>query len=115
MDYDNILKKSKKIDWYGELVPEKLITPTVKKMAEQIEEQINKYEGVDAKNKKDYICLLWQNIKNLPYKINGDFYLIKKQEIEKVKTKEPKKHETIEEEPKRKTKNSNLIFGKNKK
>lgn len=113
MDYGSILKKGKKIDWYGTLVPEKLITPTVKKLAEQIEEQINKYEGVDAKNKKEYICLLWENIKNLPYKINGDFYLIKKHELEKIKNKESKQE--VIEEPTRKTKNSNLIFGKNKK
>ena len=105
MDYGIILKKGKKIDWYGTLVPEKLITPTVKKLAEQIEEQINKYEGVDAKNKKEYICLLWENIKNLPYKINGDFYLIKKHDLEKVKNKEPKQE--VKEEPTRKTKNSN--------
>ena len=113
MDYNEILKKGKKIDWYGELVPEKLVTPTVKKLAEQIEEQINKYEGVDAKNKKEYICILWENIKNLPYKVNGDFYLIKKEEFENLKKKESKKKEV--EEPKKKTKNSDLIFKNNKK
>jgi hypothetical protein len=117
MEYENILIKGKKIDWHGVQVPEKLITSLVTIRANQIIEQINKYESIGFKSKNDYIEKLWLTIKNLPYSMNGDFYLIKKTTIEqnqkdkkeKVK-KTPKKIEVVEQ-PK-KTKNSNLIFGK---
>lgn len=115
-EYEKILTKGKRIDWYDTQVPEKLITDVVKAMANQIVEQINKYEGVDSVSKKDYICNLWANIRNLPYTMNGDFYLIKKKEIEngqkKVKPKvESKSIKEPKEETKRVTKNSGLIFG----
>lgn len=117
-EYEKILTKGKRVDWYDTQVPEKLLTEIVKITANQIIEQINKYEGVDSSSKKDYICNLWENIRKLPYTMNGDFYLIKKREIEeKNKTKKPKvKKESIKEpEPKKTTKNSSLIFGnKNK-
>jgi hypothetical protein len=114
-DYEKILRKGKKVDWYGEQVPEALITPSVKAVAEQLVTQIRIYEGVDSKPKKDYILNLWANIGYLPYKMNGDFYLIKKKEIEtkilnESKTK-PKKVETSIIEDKKSTKNSSLIFG----
>jgi hypothetical protein len=115
-EYEKILTKGKRIDWYDTQVPEKLITDVVKAMTSQIVEQINKYEGVDSVSKKDYICNLWANIRNLPYTMNGDFYLIKKKEIEngqkKVKPKvESKSIKEPKEETKRVTKNSSLIFG----
>ena len=119
-EYEKILTKGKRVDWYDTQVPEKLITDLVKAMANQIVEQINKYEGVDSGPKKDYICSLWANIKNLPYTMNGDFYLIKKKEIEnnqkKVKPKvESKSTKEPKQEVKKVTKNSSLIFGnKNK-
>jgi hypothetical protein len=115
-EYEKILTKGKRIDWYDTQVPEKLITDVVKAMANQIVEQINKYEGVDSTQKKEYICNLWLNVKNLPYTMNGDFYLIKKKEIEgsqkKVKPKvESKSTKEPKEETKKVTKNSSLIFG----
>lgn len=112
-EYEKILLKCKKTDWYDTEVPEKLITEQVKTIANQIVEQINKYEGVDSTLKKDYICNLWSNVRNLPYTMNGDFYLIKKKEIEKNLKPNRKNVNTKEEtaEVKKVTKNSNLIFG----
>jgi hypothetical protein len=112
-EYVKILTKGKKVDWYDTQVPERLITNAVKAVANQIIEQINKYESVDSTSKKDYICNLWSNIKNLPYTMNGDFYLIKKKEIENSQKKVKPKTETngIKEETKKVTKNSSLIFG----
>lgn len=113
-EYEKILTKGKRVDWYDTDVPEKLITDTIKAVANQIMEQINKYESVDSTSKKDYIYNLWSNIRNLPYTMNGDFYLIKKKEIESNQKKVKPK---VKEEPnvgvKRVTKNSSLIF-KNK-
>lgn len=114
-DYEKILRKGKKVDWYDTQVPEDLLTPAVKALVNQIIEQINIYEGVDDKPKKDYISTLWLNVRNLPYTMNGDFYLIKKREIEEkikkdTKTK-PKKEEVRTNEVKKVTKNSSLIFG----
>jgi len=65
-EYEKILLKCKKIDWYDTEVPENLINEQVKMMANQIVEQINKYEGVDSTLKKDYICKHWSNVRNLP-------------------------------------------------
>lgn len=112
-EYEKILTKGKRVDWYDTQVPEKLLTELVKQVTAQIIEQINKYEGVDSGTKKDYICNLWATIRNLPYTMNGDFYMIKKREIEeKCKTKpKVKKESTKEPEQKRTTKNSSLIFG----
>lgn len=111
-EYEKILTKGKRVDWYDTKVPVALLTDVVKYMANQIVEQINKYEGVDFNHKKEYICNLWDNVKLLPYKLNGDFYLIKKKEIESKKDKKvkPKVEEVSIQEPRR-TKNSNLIFG----
>lgn len=114
-DYEKILRKGKRVDWYDTQVPVDLLTPAVKAMASQIVEQINIYEGVDDNSKKNYISTLWLNIRNLPYTMNGDFYLIKKREIEEkikkdTKTK-PKKEEVRTNEVKKVTKNSSLIFG----
>jgi hypothetical protein len=116
-EYEKILTKGKRVEWYDTEVPEKLLTDVVKNMANQIVEQINKYEGgVDSNHKKDYIYTLWDNVRLLPYKLNGDFYLIKKKEIEeKSKKVKPKTEKVSTIEQKKTTKNSNLIFGKPKK
>lgn len=112
-EYEKILTKGKRVDWYDTQVPEKLITDVVRFTANQIVEQINKYEGVDSTSKKDYICNLWTNVRNLPYTMNGDFYLIKKREIESNQKKvKPKPSVGVtKEETKKETKNSKLIFG----
>lgn len=117
-EYEKILTKGKRVDWYGDQVPEKLITKAVIYSANQIIEQIDKYEGVDSKSNNNYICCLWENVKMLPYKMNGDFYLIKKREIEEKNKNKPKPKKDVSKEPKESkkvTKNSSLIFGnKNK-
>lgn len=116
IEYEKILTKGKKVDWHGVQVPEKLITDSVTMKANQIIEQINKYEGIDLKPNKEYINKLWSNIQILPYTMNGDFYLIKKRTIEengkvkKEKVKKPPKEDVVVDTGK-KTKNSNLIFG----
>jgi hypothetical protein len=117
IEYEKILTKGKRIDWHGVQVPEKLITNLVTVRANQIIDQINKYESVGFNSKNDYIEKLWLTIRNLPYSMNGDFYLIKKRFIEenqkenKEKVKKTSKKIEVVEQPK-KTKNSNLIFGK---
>lgn len=120
-EYEKILRKGKRVEWYETEVPEALITPGIREMANQLVEQINKLEwGVDRPNKSNYILSLWANVRDLPYKMNGDFYLIKKREIEeKIKNEKPKpKKERIskvQEVSKTKvTKNSSLIFGNKK-
>jgi len=114
-EYEEILRKDKRVDWYDTQVPLKLLTPIVKAVAEQIISQINIYKGVDSMSKNSYIETLWANIRNLPYKLNGDCYLHKKKEIElkiesEKKTK-PKKEKVSTTETKKITKNSQLIFG----
>jgi hypothetical protein len=84
------------------------LTNLVKITATQMVEQINKYKGVDSDSKKDYICNLWDNIRNLPYTMNGDFYLMKKKEIENGQKKVKPK---VEDKSIKVTKNSSLIFG----
>lgn len=116
IEYEKILTKGKKVDWYGVEVPEKLITDLVTIKANQIIDQINKYEGIDFKSNKEYIDKLWSNVQILPYRMNGDFYLIKKRIIEengkvkKEKVKKPPKEDVVVDKGK-KTKNSSLIFG----
>jgi len=107
-EYEKILTKGKKVDWYDTKVPEKLLTNAVKAVANQMVEQINKFSSVDSTVKKDYICNLWDNVRNLPYTMNGDFYLIKKKEIENNQKKSKPK---VEEKSIKVTKNSSLIFG----
>lgn len=121
--YEKILRKGKRVEWYETEVPEELLTPNVRFTANQIVEQINKFDGgVDGSSKNNYISCLWDNIRDLPYKMNGDFYLIKKREIEEKiksesKTKPKPKKERINEvqdQPTKVTKNSSLIFGNKK-
>lgn len=115
--YEEILRTSKKVDWYDTEVPQDLLTLSVKTLADQIIDQINKYEGgVDGKKKKPYILNLWANVRNLPYVVNGDGYLKRKEEIEKKieserKTKPKPTSERIIEIEGKVTKNSQLIFG----
>jgi hypothetical protein len=107
-EYEKIIKKGKRVDWYETEVPEALITPSVIYSANQIVEQINKYEGVDAKKNKDYIEALWANVRRLPYTLNGDCYLLKKKEIENGMIKKPKKERTTEQIQKDKEKMAQL-------
>lgn len=117
-DYEKILTKGKRVEWHGISVPKDLLTPTVQAVAQNIIETINKFESiaVDKDNKKQYICTLWDNLKNLPYKLNNDFFLIKKNKIEENLKQKPLKESKKEEttNSKKVTKNSSLIFGNKK-
>ena len=136
--YEKILREGKKTDWYGVNVPSELISPAVKLITSNIFEEIDKLEstldelrGVGLDKRKKYIEALKKNIRNLPYTLNGDVYLKKKNRIESelelekekkgvVNTRKRKtvKKTTIDKKVvsnKTTTKNSNLIFGKNKK
>ena len=101
-EYEKIIKSSKRVDWYGVQVPEKLITQSVIDVAQDIIEGINKFESENetSKNdtKKSYIKALWENIRTLPYRMNGDVYLKIKDSIEtedkKPKTPTPPKIDT---------------------
>jgi hypothetical protein len=110
-EYEKILIKGKKVDWYGDQVPEELITKAVIYSANQIVEQIDKCKSIDSKQNNVYIRNLWENVKLLPYKMNGDFYLIKKKKIEEKNKVKPKIKKEKEPENKKVTKNSSLIFG----
>ena len=121
-EYERIITKGKKVDWHGTEVPEDLLTPIVLAYTANIIETINKYESmaVDKSPKNPYIYTLWSNIIESPYRLNGDFYLMKKREIEEKMKHKPvktrKKEVSVEEEVvvKRQTKNSSLIFGNKK-
>jgi hypothetical protein len=125
-EYEKILKEGNRVDWYGVLVPEKLITPSISMAAENLSHELDKLEstlielrGSDKEKRVAYISAIRNNLRNLPYTLNGDFYLIKKNRIEKeileteAKTTKPKTTKTKKTKSSNlKTKNSNLIFGK---
>lgn len=130
--YEDILKNGERVDWYGVQVPKDLLTNLVitwssnlKKEIDELESTLIDLKGPSLDKRKGYIKGLMSNLQNAPYTLNNDVYLNKKKRIEsemeekKVKEKKNKKKKTT---PKRKTtskitgtKNSNLIFGKNKK
>lgn len=128
MDYEKIIKKGERIDWYGEQVPQELITVSVRTWCEVLlhqidilESELNDLKGNEREKRKNTINLLLNNVKKAPYSLNGDFYLIKKRkyEVELKKDEEEKNKKNkkiVEKTPKTKkvtsTKNSDLIFGK---
>lgn len=119
------------MDWYGESVPEELLTLQVRTMAQMITDNINVMEsnseltGKLKTKRRGYIDKVWQNVKNLPYTLNGDFSLSKKKRIEsevkvvekkkKVKKSRKKTTKVKTKSSGTRTKNSELIFGKPKK
>jgi hypothetical protein len=127
-EYEKILKKGEKTDWYGVEVPKDLINGSVLMWSERLSSEINKIEselselrGTDLDKRKAYLSALYNNLKNAPYAINGDFYLIKKKrieaEIEEENKKNSKKTKTktttkTKKTSKTTTKNGDLIFGK---
>jgi hypothetical protein len=144
--YIKILKEGERVDWHGEMVPKELITPGVRFWCDMVIPEINKlestmneYRGTNKEKRQGYIDALWNNVRNAPYTLNGDLYLIKKKRIEEeMKPKEEKKKRKTTRRTKKvtkannntlkkttkdasspskttATKNSNLIFGKNKK
>lgn len=130
MDYEKIIKKGERIEWYGEQVPHELITNSVITWCEPLLHQIDILEseledlkGVEKEKRKNTINLLFNNVKKAPYSLNGDFYLkkkkryeaeLKQEEEEKSKKSRKKTEKTTKTKKVTSTKNSNLIFGKNK-
>ncbi len=126
--YEEILKDGNRVDWYGTEVPEELITGAVKEWCNSLKEEIDKLESEDLKGKakearKFYLDGLWNNIRNAPYRLNGDFYLIKKKRFESEQKETPTKKKTTKKTRKKttksgnksskgmSTKNSGIIFG----
>lgn len=128
MDYEKIVKEGERIDWYGEQVPQELITGSVRTWCELLlhqidilEGELNDLKGPEKEKRKNTIKLLLGNIKKAPYSLNGDFYLIKKKRYEnelkqEEEGKSKKNKKQVEKTTKTKkvtsTKNSELIFGK---
>ena len=124
--YEKILKKGEKVDWYGVEVPEELLTSSVRFASENLSHELDKLEssldelkGSDLEKRKSYIKVLLRNLQNLPYVLNGDFYLKKKKSIEseiedtdKKIVKEKKKIRKSSDKKVVRTKNNDLIFGK---
>lgn len=113
--YRKILLYGEKTDWFGVEVPKDLITPLVRFASESLSNEINKLEsemddlqGTTKDKRKFYLEVLRNNLRNLPYELSGDVLLTKKKRI----------YAELESEKKnkinKKSKNSNLIFGKNK-
>lgn len=127
--YEDLIRNGERIDWYGVEVPKNLITKLVSEWSNSLKIEIDKLEstlsdlkGVSLDRRKNYIKGLKVNLQNAPYSLNGDVYLKKKKRIEssieeEEKNKKPKKTTTRRKRTSKKTttKNSDLIFGKNKK
>jgi outer membrane biosynthesis protein TonB len=110
-EYKDVILNGERVEWYGELVPKKLLTPRVHAIANMIVESLNKMEseldGIHGNSKEKaskqrYINDRWHHIKTLPYHSNGlihDAYMakykriIEEDEKNKEKTK-PKKRRT---------------------
>ena len=130
--YVEIIKKGKTVGWYGVEVPKDLLTNLVivwstglKKEIDKLESTLTDLKGVSLDKRKQYIKGLISNLQNAPYSLNCDTYLKKKKaielEIEEEKVKNTKKQlkkrntkTTKSTKSGHNTKNSNLIFGKNK-
>tara|TARA_R100001510_G_C7640400_1_gene198090 strand:+ start:1108 stop:1485 length:378 start_codon:yes stop_codon:yes gene_type:complete len=116
--YEKIIKEGEKIDWYGTEVPKDLINKKVIFISENLHKEIDDLKskllntrGSGFDKMEHYIKALENNLKNLPYSLNGDCYLKKKKIIEQsIQEKQPKQTKTSKKKVK-KTKNSNIIFG----
>jgi hypothetical protein len=125
--YEDILKNGERVDWYGVQVPKDLLTKLVitwssnlKKEIDELESTLIDLKGTSLDKRKGYIKGLMVNLQNAPYTLNNDVYLKKKKKIESQIEVENKKNKKTTPRRKRTskntgTKNSNLIFGKNKK
>lgn len=124
--YEKIIKEGERVDWYGSTVPKDLITQSVLTWSEglireidKLEAELNEIKGSSADKKRHYIEALRNNLRNSPYKLNGDFYLKKKnrfeEEVENSKPKKGKTKTTKTTTKRSKTKNSELIFSKTNK
>lgn len=125
--YEKILREGEKRDWYGVEVPKDLISDSISMAGENLSHELDKLEstldelrGTSRDKRAAYIEVVRINLRSLPYRLNGDFYLIKKKKIEseileleesKKKAKKTTKNKNVTSS-KTVTKNSNLIFGK---
>ena len=126
--YEELIRNGERVDWYGVEVPKDLLTKLVitwssnlKKEIDELESTLIDLKGTSLDKRKGYIKGLMVNLQNAPYTLNNDVYLKKKNkiesEIEEKKQKNKKKKTTTKRKTTSKntgTKNSNLIFGKNK-
>ena len=138
-EYEKIIKEGVRVDWYGESVPEELLSPKIRFWCDNLLEEIHKLEGelsdlkgTPLEKRKNYLKSLWNSVKKSPYTLNGDFYLQKKtrfeKEIGKKEEKPTKKRKTTVKKPtpkakttsdggstttkKGSTRNGGIIFGK---
>jgi hypothetical protein len=126
-NYEEIILRGERVDWYGIEVPKDLLTNKVLLAAETLSHEIHLLEGElsdlrgkERETREVTIKLLKKNLQNMPFVFNGDVYLVKKNRLEeqlqkKVEKTTTKKRKTTSKEttPKKTgTKNSNLIFGK---
>ena len=123
--YKKIIIEGERIEWYGTEVPKDLVTKKVLFVSENLNKEIDDLKskitntrGSGFDKMEHYIKALENNLKNLPYSLNGDCYLKKKkmveQSIEEKKpkpTKRPKRTSKKNTKKTKNTKNSNLIFG----
>lgn len=105
-EYKEEILNGEKMEWYGTMVPSKLVTNRVTTIANMVVESISKMEGdlSDMRNgskekasKQGYVDGLWLNVRHLPYTSNGlisDSYMTKykriTEEAEKTKPKTQK-------------------------
>ena len=131
LDYEKIIKTGERVEWYGELVPQDLITKPVREWCDPLIHQIHLLEGElsdlrgsEKDKRQNTINVLWNKVKTAPYTLNGDVYLLKKKRFDSELPKEkPKKEKRVKKVPEKTTKvdtktsnkgtkNSALIFGK---
>lgn len=107
-EYKDVILNGERVEWYGEMVPAKLLTPRVYAIANMIIESLNKMESdldemhgnsSGKQSKQRYINDRWQHIRTLPYHSNGlinDVYMHKYKKIveEAEKNKEKTKPKT---------------------
>jgi len=123
--YEDLIRNGERVEWYGSMVPEGLLNNLVKTWSNNLTSEIDKLEstlsdlrGNSLEKRKSYIQNLKISLQNAPYSLNGDFYLKKKTRIESQIKEENKNKKTTKRKTKtsvKTTKNSNLIFRKNKK
>jgi len=121
--YEKLIKEGERTEWYGETVPKDLLTNKVlfashnlHKEIDILKSKLTESRGGGHEKLLGYIEVLENNLKNLPYSLNGDCYLKKKKNIEnEMEEGEKKKGKTTKKKKitskNKATKNSNLIFG----
>lgn len=121
--YEKILREGERTEWYGVSVPKDLLTNKVLFASQNLHKEIDTLKskltdlrGTGYDKLMGYIEAVENNLKNLPYSLNGDCYLKKKKRIEEQNRKEENKKQKTTKKKKvtsknKATKNSNLIFG----